>query len=462
MSRTPPDPQNPDDALQRLQAAAAADDQAPLALEAAPLDPAQQSLADALRVMFLLLKLTMIGLVVAFLWTGCYSVDQQEVGLRLMMGRIVGADRAEQVVEPGGPYFAAPYPIMQVIKVPTTSRKLQLADAFWFRRVRQGEGMTASEQQQYAGPINPQNDGSLLTGDANIVHARWVITYVVDDPVDFVRNVPPPPTADGHASDSGDFDIGDPRQLVLAADQLIARAAEQAVIFTVAQTAADHIHKGLGPADFEITRRHMQQTLDALASGLRVENVSATDIRFPLTVRDAFEAVTRAESEKARLMEEAQKERATILGGTAGEAFDPLLARVEAYAAASRLGDESAMQRIKGELDQAFATLTIVDADGRSVRLGGDVARKLNDALVYRTQVAKRTEAQADYFRTLKYQYDANAQVVLDRLWQDAVQTALTDETEILFVPPGWTPYVEVNRDPEKWRQREAKRLEGK
>lgn len=431
-------------------------------LAAEPLDPAQQSLADAMRVMFALLKLTMVGLVVGFLWTGCYTVQPQEVGLRLMMGRIIGADRSEQVVEPGGPYFAAPYPIMQVIKVPTTSRKLQLADAFWFQRVRSGEGMTAYEQEQYAGPIDPRRNGSLLTGDANIVHARWVMTYVVDDPVAFVRNVPPPGLDEQAESDktTGVFDIGDPQQLVLAADRLVARAAEQAVIFTVAQVTADHIHKGLGPADFEITRRHMQQTLDRLHSGLRIENVSATEIRFPLTVRSAFEAVTRAESEKARLIEDAEKERATILGGTAGEAFHPLLERVEAYALASKVGDEPAMQRIKTELDTAFANLAIAQADGRSVRIGGEVAQKLNEALVYRTQVAKRTESQADYFLTLKAQYDVNPKVVLDRLWQDAAQAALTRDTEVLFVPPGWTPYVEVNRDPAKWREREAERLD--
>jgi regulator of protease activity HflC (stomatin/prohibitin superfamily) len=205
----------------------------------------------------------------------------------------------------------------------------------------------------------------------------------------------------------------------------------------------------------------MQQTLDHLESGLRVENVSATEIRFPVTVRDAFEAVTRAESDRARQIEDAQRERATILGGTAGEAFTPLLRLVEAYATASSLGEQQDMERIKSELDEAFATLTIADAEGRPVRVGGQVAERLNEALVYRTQVVQRTQSQAAYFLTLKQQYDVNPRVVLDRLWQDAVQTALTDDTEVLFVPPDWQPYLEVNRDPEKWRERETRRLEG-
>lgn len=452
-----PEDQNP----QSLRDAAQEADVTTEALVAAPLDPAQQSLADALRVMFFLLKLVMIGLVVGFLWTGCYTVQPQEVGIRLFMGRIVGADPLEQIVPPGGPYFAAPYPIMQVLKVPTTSRNVRLTDAFWFQRSAAAVGLTAAEQQQYAGPIDPQRHGSLLTGDANIVHAQWAVTYVVHDPVSFVRRIPPEEAGTDGPGRTG-FDPSDPRQLMLAADRLIARVAEQAIIYTVAQVTADQVHKVLGPGDFDIARRHMQQTLDHLRSGLRVENVSATDIRFPLTVRDAFEAVTRAESERARQIEDAQRERATILGGTAGEAFTPLLRLVDGYAMASSISDQREMDRIKRELDQAFAALTTADAEGRLVRVGGQVAEKLNEALVYRTQVAQRTESQAAYFLTLKKQYDDNPRVVLDRLWQDAVQTALTADTEVLFVPPDWQPYLEVNRDPEKWRQREARRLEGK
>ncbi len=450
-----------DNQLQRLADAADQADAAATAVVIEPLDPAQQSLADALRVMFFLLKLVMIGLIVAFLWTGCYTVQPQEVGIRLFMGRIVGADNLEQIVPPGGPYFAAPYPIMQVLKVPTTSRNVRLTESFWFQRAAPTVGMTASEQQQFAGPIDPQYHGSLLTGDANIVHAQWVVTYVVADPVSFVRHIPPAET-DGDGAGRIGFDPSDTQQLLRAADRLIARVGEQAIIFTVAQVTADQVHKGLGPGDFDVARRHMQQTLDHLHSGLRVENVSATEIRFPLTVRDAFDAVTRAESDRARQIEDAQRERATILGGTAGEAFAPLLRLVESYATATSLNDQQELDRIKRELDRAFATLTIPDDQGRAVRVGGQVAEKLNEALVYRTQVAQRTESQAAYFLTLKQQYDVNPRVVLDRLWQDAAQAALTDDTEVLFVPPGWQPYVEVNRDPEKWRQREARRLEGK
>jgi modulator of FtsH protease HflK len=458
MSRIPEDQE-----LQRLKDVA---DQADAAAEATvvvePLDPAQQSLADALRVMFFLLKLVMIGLVVGFLWTGCYTVQPQEVGIRLFMGRIVGADHLEQIVPPGGPYFAAPYPVMQVLKVPTTSRNVRLTDSFWFQRAAPTVGMTAAEQQQFAGPIDPERHGSLLTGDANIVHAQWVITYGVHDPVSFVHHIPPAEIDESGPGGRIGFDPSDPQQLMRAADRLIARVGEQAIIFTVAQVTADQVHKGLGPGEFDVARQHMQQTLDHLRSGLRVENVSATEIRFPLTVRDAFEAVTRAESERARQIEDAQRERATILGGTAGEAFAPLLRLVEAYATASSLDDQEEMNRLKHELDQAFTTLTITDARQRSVRVGGRVAETLNEALVYRTQVAQRTESQAAYFLTLKQQYDVNPRVVLDRLWQDAVQTALSDDTEVLFVPPDWRPYLEINRDPEKWREREARRLEGR
>ena len=54
------------------------------------LDPAQRSLADALKVSFQLLKLAMIGLVIAYILTGLFWVKEQQQAIRLRFGRMVG------------------------------------------------------------------------------------------------------------------------------------------------------------------------------------------------------------------------------------------------------------------------------------------------------------------------------------------------------------------------------------
>ena len=79
-------------------------------LEAPPaLDPAQQSLAEALRVSFGILKLAMLGLLIAYAFSGTFSVGSNEVALRLRFGDYVG-DPGNRVLE-RGTYLAAPFPI---------------------------------------------------------------------------------------------------------------------------------------------------------------------------------------------------------------------------------------------------------------------------------------------------------------------------------------------------------------
>ncbi|MCC7147390.1 MAG: hypothetical protein IT443_13170 [Phycisphaeraceae bacterium] len=426
------------------------------------LDPAQQSLADAMRVMFVLLKLVMLGVIVAFMVSGCFTVKSQEVAVRLLFGQIVGDGPSQQVLRSRErPYFAAPYPIMQVIKIPTTSRRVDVNDAFWFQLPEQAAGVTAADLQRFAGPLNPEFMGSLLTGDANIVHARWSVTYFIEDPVTFIAHV-----ADLSATERKRLenlaDFASPQRLEAMADQMVRLAAEQAVVSTVAQLTADQIQKGLGAAEFEITRRHLQATLQDMDSGLKVENVSATNTMFPLATRDAFQEVLRAENEKARNIEDAQKERSSILGAAAGEAYEPLLRLMDAYQEASTRGDQQRVAELAAALDKAFTDLQVprsAEPGAASLAIGGRVSEVINDANVYRTQVVKRTQSEADYFNRLRAQPMATRVITLDRLWQDAVQDALLRDVELLLVPPGWQPYLDINRDPQKWRQREEKRI---
>lgn len=408
-----------------------------------PLDPAQQAMADALRVTFFLLKLVMLALIVAFLFSGCYTVESQKAAIRLLFGRVIGQGPA-RVVQPGGPYFAAPFPIMRVVKIPTASRTLRLDRSFWYES-SDSRGQTRAELGDHGGPLDPVKDGSLLTGDANVVHAQWTIIYHIHDPVLFVEHVGDPSSETRMTSD---------------ADALVRNVAERSVVHAVARFTADQIQKGLRGADYEAIRRHMQATLDALDSGLRIEAVTATQVVFPLPVQESFRQVLQAQNEKARLIDEAQKQRATILGETAGEAYDPLLALIQQYELASSRQDAAALQQLDQQLDSAFRRLSVPWGD-RQVPIGGKVASLMNEAAVYRGSIVKRTQADADYFRALKAQYDHNARVVLDRLWQDAVQQALADpDVEMLFVPRNWEPDVRINRSPEKQRQREERRLQ--
>src|SRR6185436_8575531 len=74
-------------------------------------DPANQSLADALRKSFHVLKFLMLVLVVLYFLSGFFTVNPSEVGLKLRYGRVVGTGAATEnpVLGPGW-HWSWPYP----------------------------------------------------------------------------------------------------------------------------------------------------------------------------------------------------------------------------------------------------------------------------------------------------------------------------------------------------------------
>ena len=97
----------------------------PLPVIEEPLDPANQSLADALRLSFRVLKIVMIFLVIIFLFSGVVIVDEREVVVLARFGRQVA------VLKPGL-RVALPYPIHEQIHVSTAQKRLSV-DTFWLR-----------------------------------------------------------------------------------------------------------------------------------------------------------------------------------------------------------------------------------------------------------------------------------------------------------------------------------------
>jgi hypothetical protein len=121
------------------------------------LDPAQQSLAEALRVSFGILKLAMLALLVAYAFSGTFSVGSNEVALRLRFGDYVGAP-GERVLE-RGTYLAAPFPFEQVVKVDTRPMRLPLDQEFWYQLTADESGLKVITLT-HAGPGQTQLQSS--------------------------------------------------------------------------------------------------------------------------------------------------------------------------------------------------------------------------------------------------------------------------------------------------------------
>lgn len=401
-----------------------------LANEPVVLDPAQQSLAEALRVSFSILKLAMFALLIAYAFSGLFSVGSNEVALRLRFGDYVGGP-GSRVLE-RGTYLAAPFPIEQVVKVDTRPTALTLEEEFWFETVADDAGLSRSQlQSRNARPLHPLRDGSLITGDSNIIHAKWTLIWRITDPVAFLDNVGAKPQA----------------------ETLVRLVAQQGIVQAVAQQSAEELLRGVMNRDVAIGI--MQRQLDAMRTGLLVDRLTLDKVTAPMRVARSFDAVTTAESERSGLIVAAQQQRARILGETAGEASDRLLGLITAYEEATDRGDTAAIAAAQTDIDQALELLAV---DG--VAVGGTVSRVTNAAKTYRTQIVERVAAEAQKFRELLPQYERNPRLVLSRLWEDARESILTGDVETFYTVAGQLE-LQLNRDPaiQKERQKEQLKL---
>ncbi len=407
---------------------------------AEPLDPAQQSLADALRVSFLILKGVMFIAVAAYLVTGTFTVESREVAARLRFGKIVG--RGSDQIITKGVHFALPYPFEQVVKIDISPRSIELPTQFYFQVSERDAGRTLDEMRPR--PLNPENDGSLLTGDANVVHAKWTVNYRVrrrlddtldyDAVVDFLGNI-------------GDADRG---------DEVVRNAAEQGIVAAVAQMTADDLIKG---RNYErVAKSNAQRALDTMRSGLEITQISIKDPTVPLSVREAFFDVIKAENERGLRMNEAQQQRATILGAAAGEAHTALWQMFQAYERAGQAQDTRRAVELLATIDLALIDLNTGPEYG-GIPIGGEAAGIINAAKAYRTQIVEEIKGEADRFTSLLEQYNQNPRIVINRKWQGALERILTGDVETLYLPAGQI-WIDLNRDPNVARQRELQRLE--
>lgn len=395
------------------------------------LDAAQQSLAEALRVSFAILKLAMAALLIAYAFSGTFSVGSNEVALRLRFGDYVG-DPGNRVLE-RGTYLAAPFPIEQVVKVDTRPSSLVLDKEFWFETTAQESGLTRRQLQgQKALPLNPLRDGSLISGDSSIIHAKWTLTWRVSDPVAFLTNV-------GSKQLAGD---------------IVRLVAQQGIVQAVAQLAADDLLRGI--VNRELAVGLMQERLDEMRSGLVIDQLALDKVSAPMRVAGSFDAVTSAESDRAGRIVAAQQERARILGETAGEASNEILEAMSAYEQAVERGDDAGASAIQERIDVSLADLRIGDTP-----IGGDVARIINTSKTYRTQIVERVGSEAQSFELLLPQYERNPRLVLAKLWEDARETILTGDVETFYTVPGQLE-LQLNRDPELQKERQKEQLRSK
>jgi membrane protease subunit HflK len=417
-----------------------------------------------------------------YLFSGFFTVGNNEVAVRLRFGRIVEQGEGKQI-QSAGLKFAFPYPIEQVIKINKGLRQVELNDEFMFEIPENLRGKTLEEMapQIAAQPLDPTKSGYVVTGDANIMHARFRVRYHIEDAERFVTY------------------IGEDK----LAEDLVRAASQQAIVLAAATATSDAIYQGSFPTDRAL--REAQATLDKMKTGVVIDTIEMPERTVPMAIRSAYQQVTDAEQDRGKLLDAAHQERDRILGAVAGFGHRPLSELISRYELAIASGDREAATAIDARLNWMLTTLNApmwageklppeaearawelvcltvnnpsgeqaaaaqaelnallteagVPLDRRATQpITGQVAEQISRATSDRQSELERVRTRGEEFRKYHEQYSQNPgmrEIIMARLWQQAKQEILTGDVEVFYVSPGQLR-LELNRDPDIKKERE-------
>ncbi|MEO1534242.1 MAG: SPFH domain-containing protein [Planctomycetota bacterium] len=426
--------------------------------DAVLMDRANRSALAALNTAYGILGVIMLGLVVLFLFSGFQSVDEGERAVRLRFGAIVDRDLGS------GFALAWPPPIGDLVKVEVGQQQFGVDDAF-FPRLTERQRRNTIEQiaQSFRGRLDPAQDGSLITGDMNLAHARVEVSYQRVSPTDWLTNI----------------DERDERDLLRL-------TVERAMVRAIAEVGIDDVVKMTPGSEGSVARRAeaiAQEILDlpedpSLSMGIEIVRLDVNDPSPPLSLFDDFGAVTKATVNAAEQRERAEQDARTQLNRLAGGAAGPLIELIGRYERAIDLEDTAAADELFAAIDSVMlgeAVTVSSEVDGLedaetlvvpASTVSGQITVDLGEAQTFANSARDVALADLVTFRAKLPQYRSNPDVLVYTEWSRAFGDFLQkDSVQAMLVPEG-TDFVdlELNRDPEIQRELEralnAERLE--
>lgn len=460
------------------------------------LDAAQQSLSDALGVSFAVLKVLLVVLVVVYIFSGVFQVDEQNEAVRLRFGNTVMDENGNPIQYKPGWHLGLPFPLEEVIQVPVNEQRINIDTAFWYNVP---EGQPDNPAALARQPLNPLTDGFLITGDANVVHLKFVVGYKVSDVNAYIQNV------------------GDTER----AEEIVRMAAERAVVIAMASADAKQIINRQFKVEVDAALRLARTVLTDLQTGIELQQILIDAPSPPVQIQaSAYQLVSAAEQDRGTQIQNARQMAAETLNGVAGAAHRDLTAMIRAYEAASGADDQPLAGALRAELDRSLrelqmagptvdplvqaylASMTrtpdamgdVADPDAalqaqrdqaeaellaalqamadapREERIGrpigGQIAGEINMARAYQSQVLAQLENEYTLFQAKLEQYGQTPLLVAHEYWQESrerilanglIQTFYT-ETGDLRIITGGDPEVEqeIVEDMLEQRRREV------
>jgi len=390
-----------------------------------PQDAAGRSLTSALQTSFLILKIIMVILVVLFLTSGIFKVQQDEQALVLRFGRIMGL--GDTRVKNPGLQFTWPEPICEVVRIPVKKVQTLALDSFWYFET---DAEKLGQKNPYApATLDPMKDGYCLTRneslagmegiDYNIVHSRWSINYYIDQPELFFENIYYEQPKPGE-----DFLDAAGRTI----KPILESFASNAIVSTMVRYNIDDAVTSRSDISDNVKRR-LQQQLDEIGSGIQIGDVRADRIVWPRQVDDAFQASIQASQQSKTVITQASSFKDKLLTDTAGAQAEQLLEKIK-QPGLTQPQKEELVAQMKGQVQGVVA-----------------------EARAYKTTVVEEAKANAEYLQKLLPEYQKHPKLVLQRLYQDAMEQIMASADEKIMVQPSVTEggkeiRILINRDP--------------
>lgn len=319
------------------------------------LDPANQALSEALRISFVVLKLVMVAVVLLFILSGFFHVQENEQAVVLRFGKVTGSG-AERILGPGL-HWSLPYPIEEIINIPgkNTIRQLEIGNFWYYQTAKEKmglpdyydqsklqftrDGYTLTASRSVISALNEADlAGKVGEDDYNIMHSRWNIHYKVIEPVPFIEQL-----WDG--TEMGWFRV----------DALLRNVLAEAVIRVSAKHDIDWLIWEAPQRFGHEVELIMKEELARLGVGLEISELVLIDKVAPRQVKDAFERVTNAGMIAGRMTSKAQTDAQAALTSAKSQAE---IKKADAQAYYKKIVDEAradanVLTELLAKIDQA-------------------------------------------------------------------------------------------------------------
>lgn len=369
----------------------------------AAMDPATQSLADALRLSFRLLQLVILVLVVLFFASGLQTVDEGQSGVMVRWGKVVPV-AGQDSLDPGLHFSAWPYPIGEFITFDADNLSTNIGNLYWpslggFDSI---ESAAAAASPSRITPHPGGLSGYVLTSGGDMGHIRLTAQYRIEQPAQFVQHIK-----------------------VADAERMVQLALQRATVHATARYSLQDLADRTDEMQHEIQRR-AQEALDELRSGIRLTNVTIPDSTVPLAVRRTFLDLQNARHEADRRIEEARLRANQHLIDAAGERHRHAIRAIDRYERAVTDGDDELAEE---HLRDLFAMIDRAE-------LSGEVAGIVQYARAYRSQIESSLGNEARRFASLLPAFRQHPEFVVRERWLDVYANVLArSDTELIYVP---------------------------